>query len=105
MVLYEVNLEIAERKVPDFLNWLQKHIKDMLRQKGFKTAQLLESNDLNQDHFKKYTVHYWLDSKDSLDFYLENKATTMRQEGLEKFGDDLKADRRTFQVLKSQDLT
>lgn len=99
MVIYEVNLTINNEIFNDYYNWLIKHIKIMLQFRGFKKAEISKeitppNNNINDA--TKLTVHYAIENEIDLDHYLKNYASSMREDGIKKFGDKFNATRRIF---------
>lgn len=92
MLIYEVNLSVKSEVYVPFVQWLQEHIADMLELGVFTKAQLFKDSD----NPLSLTVHYWCQSKEELDFYFEQYANKMRQDGLEKFPQQFTATRRVL---------
>lgn len=98
MIIYEVNLDIKSEIYDEFLNWLKTHIEEVLQFNGFKKAKIF-SEEINSDNtIRKLTICYDLDSRISLQEYFDNHATKMRKLTLDKFGDNVKAFRRIFEL-------
>lgn len=98
MIIYEVNLLIDKEIDEQFQSWLNDHAKKMLQFPGFLQAQILkpeEDDILNQ---KKLTVHYQLDSHNSLLNYFEHFAAQMREEGLKQFKNKFSAERKIYEI-------
>jgi antibiotic biosynthesis monooxygenase (ABM) superfamily enzyme len=100
MVIYEVNLEINKEIYTDYMKWLKQHIQLMLQFKGFISAKVSHLTEINP-HIKHVTIWYSLESKQALEQYLTLHAPTMRQEGIEKFGNKFSAHRRIFESIES----
>lgn len=99
MVIYEVNLVIKAEIYEQFKAWLIAHVKEVLQCRGFKEAKVLLEND-NSNGEKKITCHYWVDSHASLENYLVHHAPALRQDGIDKFGNQFSAMRRVFDVAE-----
>jgi len=104
VVVYEVNIAAEKDIVEKYETWLKKHIKDMLKFEGFLSAELFtrkpEDEGLDkQDERKLFTMQYRLKDRKALDNYLTNHAPTMRQEGIQLFGNKFSATRR---ILSSE---
>jgi hypothetical protein len=77
------------------LEWLKtKHISDMLKVKGFKHSTLFIDDGNEKKTHDVVSVHYIVDSRESLVNYFQNEAKEMRQEGIDKFGGKFTAHRR-----------
>lgn len=99
MIIYEVELTIANEVADEYEAWLPGHIEDMLQIDGFLSADLeevLEPVTESSVIIVRYAVRSELDLFD----YFELHAPIMRQEAIEKFGDYFLASRR---ILKRKD--
>ena len=95
MIIYEVNISVAETLVPDYLEWLDGHIGEMLRFNGFITSRVMQVNEPPaRPGQHNYCVQYQLVDREALDDYLSNHAAAMRQAGVDAFGDGFSASRR-----------
>ncbi len=94
MIIYEVNIELHPDICESYKAWLITHVGQMLTFKGFLEAKILEE----QQNPQKITCSYTLNSQESLDDYLNYHAPAMRQEGIDKFGNQFTATRRIFNV-------
>ena len=100
MILYEVNLSISLDIFDDYLTWLEKHIKIMLRFSGFKKAILLKDIRTVQSENGHITVQYLVDNIESLNNYLDNHSQQMRDDGLRRFQGKFSASRKVFEISK-----
>ena len=91
-VTYEVNLVPDPSIEDEFDDWLDAHVVEMLRLPGFLTAVVRRAEDANGEIQR--TVQYELRDRESLDAYLRDHATTMRQQGIDRFGQRFRASRR-----------
>jgi len=94
MITYEVNLTIENEIFEDYYNWLVVHAKKMLQYDGFKSAVIAKEKITEDSNQTKITARYDLDSEDSLNNYLTNYATAMRDDGIKRFGNKFIATRR-----------
>lgn len=93
MIIYEVELTIAADIAETYLSWLPTHIEDMLQIDGFMSAdieEVLEPVSESTVVLVRYSVRSELDLFD----YLELHAPIMRQQALDKFGEQFLASRR-----------
>ncbi|MBS1912128.1 MAG: DUF4286 family protein [Bacteroidetes bacterium] len=98
MILYEVNLSVQSDVAGEYLEWLRDHVEQILRLEGFRSATVLEEEGAEKGT-RRFTVHYWLADRASLEAYFANHAASMRQDGLDRFGDMFSATRRVMSVL------
>jgi hypothetical protein len=96
MVIYEVNLSICDEIYTEYYAWLLGHIKQILKFDGFKRADVGRV-----DGTKDVRVCYWVDSLENLNNYLALHAVKMRQEAIERFGDQFTATRRVVVDVES----
>ncbi len=101
MVLYEVNLTVANTIAEDYRLWLAEHIQEMLEFDGFVTAQWFESEEGDSTEHTSWIIHYYLRDRDALQDYFDNHAGRMRQDGLDRFGNNFSATRRIFSLRES----
>lgn len=97
MVIYEVNLLVKGSIFIEYRAWLKEHMVEMVNFPGFISAEL--SDEISEEsESRKMTARYELDSMESLDNYLTNHSQAMRQDGINRFGDNFSATRRIFEV-------
>ncbi|AMO55875.1 DUF4286 family protein [Endozoicomonas montiporae] len=105
-MIYEVNCMIPASRRDEFLGWLELHVKQLLRIDGFEDATIscLNEDERLPDEHAGFCVQYFLKDSSSFDHYLQEHASTMRQDGLNRFGSDLKIYRRLLSspVFSSQ---
>jgi hypothetical protein len=92
-VLYEVNLDADAAIEGPFDTWLRDHIADVLQFDGFLSAEIL-GDDTAADGRIRRIVQYRLRDRQALDAYLRDQAPRMQAQGIEKFGDRFRAERR-----------
>ena len=95
MIIYEVNLNIEENIFNDYLDWLKTHIKEMLSFDGFQSARLFR----HAEEENQLVVHYEVTSKEDLNNYFENHAARMREDGINRFGNQFTATRRILNPI------
>jgi hypothetical protein len=93
MTIYEVNLKIRNEIADQFADWLDGHIQQLLQFDGFSSAVWTEIEQEESDE-KWWTVHYYVDTREQLEDYLQNHAATMRADGTDRFGGNFTATRR-----------
>jgi hypothetical protein len=94
MVLYEVNLRVANEIAEDAAVWLRGHIDQMLRIEGFQRAAWYYQNP--EAHIQQWTVVYHVSKWKLLERYFGTQAAEMRKEALDRFGDRIQAGRRVL---------
>jgi hypothetical protein len=94
-VIYEVNLEADADIAGPFDTWLRDHIADMLQFEGFRSAEILDDPSAPAGRIRRI-VQYRLRDQAALDDYLANHAPHMRAQGIARFGDRYRAERRVL---------
>ena len=96
-VVYEVNLHVKRAVEREYRDWLTAHIREILALPGFIGAELFEVSDPAPaaDEFA-LCVHYQLRDAAALAAYLREHAPRLRAEGVARFGDNLRAERRVM---------
>jgi hypothetical protein len=97
-VIYEVNLEVAPRIAGEFDAWLSDHVRELLRLDGFESARIQADEERAEDRWLRRTVSYRLRDRAALEAYLTRHAEHMRRDGRERFGDNMRARRRIFEL-------
>ncbi len=93
VAIYEVNLEITGDVAAEFVEWLPHHVAEVLALPGFIDAVIAREEMAGAD-IKAWNVRYRLDNRKALDRYLDQHAERMRADGLQRFGDRMRASRR-----------
>lgn len=99
MIAYEVNLFVQRAIEAEFRAWLEDHVREILALPGFTSGQVFERLEPApaEGEFVLCT-HYRLQDEAALAHYLREFAPALRADGLNRFGDRFRAERR---VLKS----
>ena len=96
-LVYEVTLDIQADAAVEFDAWLKDHVRHMLALPGFHDARILKP-DAAEPGTERRVVQYTLGSRGELDQYLAEHAPRMREDGVKRFGDKMKASRRVFDL-------
>lgn len=100
-VIYEVTLSVPDARADELADWLPWHASEMLALPGFIDANIFDPEIDEQGGRVRRTVHYELSNRQALDDYLEEHAEAMRRDGIERFGDDLVAERRILPIAEA----
>ncbi|MGI9275676.1 MAG: DUF4286 family protein [Endozoicomonas sp.] len=107
MIIYEVNCLVDKNIERAFLSWLRQHIKEIVALDGFHSAkidQLLEDDRLQeQPGSAGISVRYRLENQEALESYLLNHAPQLRQDGIERFGNQFTVYRRVLASISATD--
>ena len=115
-VIYEVTLHARAEIADTYLAWLREHVAAMLALQGFEGAELhaLDSESPAQGRVnaasvgctgagadeRGWCVRYRLRDRAALDGYLRDHAPRMRAEGIVRFGNKFRAERRILMPLE-----
>jgi hypothetical protein len=95
MIVYEVNLEIEAGIATEYRCWLDTHVAGILTLPGFTGARILEVLEPAPPSARiALCVQYALVDVAALDGYLREHAPRLRAEGVARFGDRFRAQRR-----------
>jgi hypothetical protein len=99
-VVYEVNLQVRRAIEREYRDWLAAHIREILALPGFVKAELFEVVDPAPapDEFALCT-RYHLSDAAALENYFREHAPRLRAEGVARFGDGFRAQRRVMTAL------
>lgn len=99
MIVYEVNLRVERAIAPDYVQWLQAHVAQMLALPGFVGAQVFEEPAACDAAHLAWCCQYRLVDVAALERYLQEHAPRMRADGVERFGDRFHATRRVLHPI------
>jgi len=99
-VIYEVTLHAQAAIADAYLAWLRVHIAEMVALPYFESAELCALETAATDECS-WCVRYRLRDRAALDDYLREHAPRMRAEGIARFGDRFRAERRVLVPLES----
>lgn len=99
-VIYEVNLWVKREIETEYRAWFDAHVREMVALPGFLGAEVEDVSDPAPaaDEFALCS-RYRLDSMASLQAYLREHAPRLRADGLARFGDRFRAERRVLSTL------
>ena len=94
-LIYEVECQLDPDIVADYDAWLPGHVRDVLACAGFLGASI-QAPETPPGERQRRRVQYRVESAAALDHYLENNATRLRTETLQRFGGRVQCERRVF---------
>jgi quinol monooxygenase YgiN len=99
-VVYEVNLQVKRAIEREYRDWLAAHVQEILALPGFVGAELFEVVDPAPaaDEFALCT-RYLLRDAAALENYFREHAPRLRAEGVARFGDGFRAQRRVMTAI------
>ena len=100
MILYNVTINIHESVHDQWMQWMQeKHIADVLATGKFSTARMVKVLVEEEMGGTTYSIQYTTDSKETLQRYYDEDAPSLREEGLQLFGDKMLAFRTELELI------
>lgn len=101
-LVYEVNLSVQRRIERDYRDWLDAHVREILELPGFLGAEVFERLEPapNEGEFA-LCVQYRLRDAAALADYLAQHAPRLRADGVARFGDGFRAERRVLAAVRS----
>ncbi|WP_228852728.1 DUF4286 family protein [Aegicerativicinus sediminis] len=101
MIIYNVTSLVDEEILPQWLEYIKKHMKDMLDTGKFQSATLSRIiTDQEEGH--SYSVQYKCETRELLNEYYELDAKALREDIIEKFGGQVISFRTELEVLHEQ---
>ncbi len=97
-VIYEVTLHAQAGIAEAYLAWLRTHVAEMLALPGFEGAEL-DAVETPSTAESSWCVRYRMRDRAALDDYLRDHAPRMRADGVARFGDGFRAERRILVPL------
>ena len=95
MIVYEVNLFVRPEAAVEFRAWLDGHVREIVALPGFLGAELFE-RDEEEGTELALCVQYRLRDADALKAYFREHAPRMRADGVARFGERFRAERRVL---------
>ena len=97
MIVYEVNVFVREEIWEAYRGWLEAHIREIRALPGFTGVEVFERLEPATPGEVPMCIHYRLRDLDALADYLREHAPRLRADGVERFGDGFRAERRVLQ--------
>lgn len=91
--IYEVKVEVENPVAEEYLLWLRSHINDIVEAAGFIKAEIFICEEAPKGH-RVWVIHYHAADKSQIDAYLNHLAPRFRADGLSRFGNRFRAERR-----------
>lgn len=97
MIVYEVNLFVKRDIEAAFRAWLDAHVREIIALPGFTGAQIFDRIEPPGAHGEFVVcTQYRLTDEAALDGYLRDHAPRMRGDGVARFGESFRAERRVL---------
>ena len=100
MFIYNVTIKVQNDIVERWLLWLkEEHIPEMIRTGCFTKAVILHLLESNDEEGETYAVQYHTNTQKDYQRYIETHSSTLRQKGLEKWGNKFISFRTIMEVV------
>jgi len=100
VIVYEVNVFVRREIEAAYRAWLDAHVREIVALPGFEGAEVFERREpAPQDGELALCMQYRLRDAQALEDYLREHAPRLRADGLARFGDRFRAERRVMEQL------
>jgi hypothetical protein len=100
VIVYEVNLFVQRAIEAQYRAWFDAHVREMVALPGFEGAQVFERRDPSAAEGEfALCVQYRMRDAAALDAYLREHAPRLRADGVARFGDAFRAERRVLETI------
>lgn len=97
MIVYEVSVHIEPALRDAYFAWLRPHVAEILVLPGFTGADMFDVDEpLADDGWIGVCMQFRLVDRAALDAYLRDHAPRLRADGIARFGDRMRAQRRVL---------
>ena len=97
MIVYEVNLYVRLEIAAEYREWLDAHVREIVSLPGFLGAEVFERREpAAAEGELALCTQYRLRDAAALDDYLREHAPRLRADGIARFGDRFRAERRVL---------
>ena len=99
MIVYEVNLFVRLEIAVEYREWLDAHVREIVALPGFLGAEVFERREPAAGEGElALCTQYRLRDAAALDEYLREHAPRLRADGIARFGDRFRAERRVLEA-------
>ena len=98
MFVYEVRVSVKQERADEYAHWLKHHMRDIVEGTSFLEAASFVESDTRDAGRVHFLVHYKASDRAAIDFYLQNLALRFRADALQRFGDDMSAERAVWKL-------
>lgn len=106
MMIYEINCLVDNDIACEFKSWLQSQVHSVLNVEGVVGAEVLDLHDderlVSRPFSTGFSVRYQLAKQNVLDHYLRFLAPAFKQDGMNRFGQQIELYRRVLRGKISQ---
>ncbi len=101
MIIYNVTIKVANAIVTDWEAWMKTvHLPDMLNTGKFSGYRMCALEDVtDDDDSRTFVVQYECESIEAYQSYIAEHSEIMRQDGIQRFGNQFIAFRTIMEVI------
>lgn len=100
MIIYNVTIKLNWAIHTEWLQWMkEKHLNDMLQTGCFVKYQFTRLLEIDEDEGPTYVAQYYCNSKEDYACYIANYANGLRNEGVQKFGNQFIGFRSIMEIV------
>ena len=100
MIVYNVTTKLTHAIRQSWLQWIkEEHIPELINTGCFTHATVLQLLEIDDSEGPTYVVQYFAESKSQYNNYIEKYSSRMRQQTIDKWGDQFIAFRSVMQVI------
>ena len=100
MIIYNVTTHVAHAIAADWLAWLgEVHVQQVMATKCFTGYKIMRLLEIDESEGPTYAIQYFAESKSDYNRYLEIHAAALRQQNVDKWGDNFVAFRTLMQIV------
>jgi len=100
MIIYNVTTQVDKAIAADWLTWLQEvHVPDVMATNCFTEFRIVRLLEVDESEGPTYATQYFAASKSDYNRYIEIYATALRQQSLNKWGDNFAAFRTLMKII------
>lgn len=100
MYLYNVTIKLTWAIHTEWLQWMKDHhLPKMLQTGCFTKYQFTRLLDIEEDEGPTYAVQYYCNQKEDYERYISQFSTSLRNDGLQKFGNQFIGFRSLMQIV------
>ncbi len=101
MIIYNVTVKLTWQIADAWLAWMQRtHIPGVMATGSFTSYQFVKLLDIDEEEGPTYAVQYVANSKAEVDHYINVHAPRLRQDSMDRWGDQFIAFRTLMQVVQ-----
>ncbi|MBS1782672.1 MAG: DUF4286 family protein [Bacteroidetes bacterium] len=100
MIIYNVTVKIEASSAEEWLQWMKtEHLPDLMNTGLFTEYKLCRLLEQDENEGVTFIVQYFCPSKKEYETYIDQHATTMREKGIQRFGNRFIAFRTLMETV------